>query len=182
MSKFILFIYKDINLSAFRLTVQTMFVWKVLKTRCNHKWSGQSTLHSPLSTLISKMGNQWSSQEDQSETIVPKAPLLEISAVSMNDWSCTSSDSMGAIWYWSWKWIFSILFSLQFVPLIVEMCCGVVEATGLEYTGIYRVPGNNAMVSSLQEHLNKGLDMNSAEEVFAEQTTRNNLESHWILI
>lgn len=55
--------------------------------------------------------------------------------------------------------------SVQFVPLIVEMCCGVVEATGLEYTGIYRVPGNNAMVSNLQEHLNKGLDINTAEEV-----------------
>lgn len=54
---------------------------------------------------------------------------------------------------------------MQFVPLIVEMCCGVVEATGLEYTGIYRVPGNNAMVSNLQEHLNKGLDINTAEEV-----------------
>lgn len=40
-----------------------------------------------------------------------------------------------------------------------------VEATGLEYTGIYRVPGNNAMVSNLQEHLNKGLDINTAEEV-----------------
>lgn len=53
----------------------------------------------------------------------------------------------------------------QFVPLIVEMCCGVVEATGLEYTGIYRVPGNNAMVSNLQEHLNKGMDINTAEEV-----------------
>ncbi|KAF7643466.1 hypothetical protein LDENG_00239020 [Lucifuga dentata] len=52
----------------------------------------------------------------------------------------------------------------KFVPLVVEMCCGVVEASGLEYTGIYRVPGNNAMVSNLQEHLNKGLDMNSAEE------------------
>ncbi|KAM4716202.1 rho GTPase-activating protein 23-like isoform 3-T3 [Anableps anableps] len=52
----------------------------------------------------------------------------------------------------------------KFVPQIVEMCCGVVEATGLEYTGIYRVPGNNAMVSSLQEHLNKGLDINTAEE------------------
>ncbi|XP_047233077.1 rho GTPase-activating protein 21-like isoform X3 [Girardinichthys multiradiatus] len=52
----------------------------------------------------------------------------------------------------------------KFVPLIVEMCCGVVEATGLEYTGIYRVPGNNAMVSSLQEHLNKGMDINTAEE------------------
>lgn len=51
------------------------------------------------------------------------------------------------------------------MPLIVEMCCGVVEATGLEYTGIYRVPGNNAMVSNLQEHLNKGMDINTAEEV-----------------
>lgn len=40
-----------------------------------------------------------------------------------------------------------------------------VESTGLEYTGIYRVPGNNAMVSNLQEHLNKGLDINTAEEV-----------------
>ncbi|XP_034049460.1 rho GTPase-activating protein 23-like isoform X2 [Thalassophryne amazonica] len=52
----------------------------------------------------------------------------------------------------------------KFVPLIVEMCCGVVEASGLEYTGIYRVPGNNAMVSNLQEHLNKGMDINTAEE------------------
>ncbi|TKS90245.1 Rho GTPase-activating protein 23 [Collichthys lucidus] len=52
----------------------------------------------------------------------------------------------------------------KFVPLIVEMCCDVVEATGLEYTGIYRVPGNNAMVSNMQEHLNKGLDINTAEE------------------
>ncbi|XP_071780787.2 rho GTPase-activating protein 23-like [Centroberyx gerrardi] len=52
----------------------------------------------------------------------------------------------------------------KFVPLIVEMCCGLVEASGLEYTGIYRVPGNNAMVSNLQEHLNKGMDINTAEE------------------
>ncbi|XP_038592002.1 rho GTPase-activating protein 23-like isoform X4 [Micropterus salmoides] len=52
----------------------------------------------------------------------------------------------------------------KFVPLIVEMCLDVVEATGLEYTGIYRVPGNNAMVSNLQEHLNKGMDINTAEE------------------
>ncbi|XP_029383008.1 rho GTPase-activating protein 21 isoform X2 [Echeneis naucrates] len=52
----------------------------------------------------------------------------------------------------------------KFVPLIVEMCCGVVEATGLEYIGIYRVPGNNAMVSNLQEHLNKGMGINTAEE------------------
>lgn len=58
-----------------------------------------------------------------------------------------------------------VTFLPQFVPLIVEMCCGIVEAIGLEYTGIYRVPGNNAMVSNLQEHLNKGLDINTAEEV-----------------
>lgn len=36
---------------------------------------------------------------------------------------------------------------------------------GLEYTGIYRVPGNNAMVSSLQDLLNKGMDIDTAEEV-----------------
>ncbi|KAM4524170.1 rho GTPase-activating protein 23-like isoform 5-T6 [Odontesthes bonariensis] len=52
----------------------------------------------------------------------------------------------------------------KFVPLTVEMCCGVVETTGLEYTGIYRVPGNNAMVSNLQEHLDRGMDINTAEE------------------
>ncbi|XP_062858669.1 rho GTPase-activating protein 23 isoform X2 [Trichomycterus rosablanca] len=52
----------------------------------------------------------------------------------------------------------------KFVPLIVETCCTLVEEMGLEYTGIYRVPGNNAMVSSLQEQLNKGLDINTAEE------------------
>ncbi|XP_037400098.1 rho GTPase-activating protein 23 isoform X1 [Pygocentrus nattereri] len=52
----------------------------------------------------------------------------------------------------------------KFVPLIVEICCGLVEEMGLEYTGIYRVPGNNAMVSTLQDQLNKGMDINTAEE------------------
>ncbi|KAM4531044.1 rho GTPase-activating protein 23 isoform 3-T3 [Odontesthes bonariensis] len=52
----------------------------------------------------------------------------------------------------------------KFVPLIVEICCGLAEEMGLEYTGIYRVPGNNAMVSLLQDQLNKGLDINPAEE------------------
>uniref|UniRef100_A0A8C9W5K7 Rho GTPase activating protein 21 n=2 Tax=Scleropages formosus TaxID=113540 RepID=A0A8C9W5K7_SCLFO len=46
----------------------------------------------------------------------------------------------------------------RFVPLIVEVCCKLVEERGLEYTGIYRVPGNNAAISSMQEELNKGLD------------------------
>ncbi|XP_060900705.1 rho GTPase-activating protein 21 isoform X1 [Labrus mixtus] len=46
----------------------------------------------------------------------------------------------------------------RFVPLIVEVCCNVVEERGLEYTGIYRVPGNNAAISSMQEELNsKGM-------------------------
>ncbi|KAJ7984420.1 hypothetical protein DPEC_G00354660 [Dallia pectoralis] len=52
----------------------------------------------------------------------------------------------------------------KFVPLIVELCCGLVESLGLEYTGVYRVPGNNAMVSNLQEQLNKGLEINITEE------------------
>ncbi|XP_034742871.1 rho GTPase-activating protein 21 isoform X1 [Etheostoma cragini] len=48
--------------------------------------------------------------------------------------------------------------SNRFVPLIVEVCCTVVEERGLEYTGIYRVPGNNAAISSMQEELNsKGM-------------------------
>ncbi|KAI1901361.1 hypothetical protein AGOR_G00033580 [Albula goreensis] len=45
----------------------------------------------------------------------------------------------------------------RFVPLIVEVCCKLVEERGLEYTGIYRVPGNNAAISSMQEELNKGM-------------------------
>ncbi|XP_007559477.1 rho GTPase-activating protein 21-like isoform X1 [Poecilia formosa] len=46
----------------------------------------------------------------------------------------------------------------RFVPLLVEVCCQVVEERGLEYTGIYRVPGNNAAISNMQEELNtKGM-------------------------
>ncbi|TSL47721.1 Rho GTPase-activating protein 21 [Bagarius yarrelli] len=46
----------------------------------------------------------------------------------------------------------------RFVPLIVEVCCKLVEERGLEYTGIYRVPGNNAAISSMQEELDtKGM-------------------------
>ncbi|XP_038145248.1 rho GTPase-activating protein 21 isoform X2 [Cyprinodon tularosa] len=46
----------------------------------------------------------------------------------------------------------------RFVPLLVEVCCKVVEERGLEYTGIYRVPGNNAAISSMQEELDtKGM-------------------------
>uniref|UniRef100_A0A8C5QED1 Rho GTPase activating protein 23 n=1 Tax=Leptobrachium leishanense TaxID=445787 RepID=A0A8C5QED1_9ANUR len=50
------------------------------------------------------------------------------------------------------------------VPLIVELCCTLVEQNGLEYMGIYRVPGNNAVVCSLQEQLNKGLCENNIQD------------------
>ncbi|XP_060059596.1 rho GTPase-activating protein 23 isoform X2 [Erinaceus europaeus] len=53
----------------------------------------------------------------------------------------------------------------QRVPLIVAACCRIVETRGLESTGIYRVPGNNAVVSSLQEQLNRGpSDINLQDE------------------
>ncbi|XP_028933958.1 rho GTPase-activating protein 21 isoform X2 [Ornithorhynchus anatinus] len=45
----------------------------------------------------------------------------------------------------------------RYIPLIVDICCKLVEERGLEYTGIYRVPGNNAAISNLQEELNKGM-------------------------
>ncbi|KAM4705767.1 rho GTPase-activating protein 21 isoform 2-T2 [Rhinophrynus dorsalis] len=44
----------------------------------------------------------------------------------------------------------------KYVPLIVDICCKLVEERGLESTGIYRVPGNNAAIASMQEELNKG--------------------------
>ncbi|XP_016298878.1 rho GTPase-activating protein 21-like isoform X2 [Sinocyclocheilus anshuiensis] len=54
----------------------------------------------------------------------------------------------------------------RFVPLIVEVCCKLVEERGLEYTGIYRVPGNNATISIMQEELNnKGMgDINIQDD------------------
>lgn len=57
------------------------------------------------------------------------------------------------------------------MPLIVEVCCNVVEERGLEYTGIYRVPGNNAAISSMQEELNtKGMaDIDIQEDVSDQQ-------------
>eukprot|EP00794_Sanderia_malayensis_P003197 gene3197-3670_t len=41
----------------------------------------------------------------------------------------------------------------RFVPVMVEHCCRVVEEKGLDYLGIYRVPGNAAAVQQLQEEL-----------------------------
>uniref|UniRef100_A0A670YE94 Rho GTPase activating protein 21 n=1 Tax=Pseudonaja textilis TaxID=8673 RepID=A0A670YE94_PSETE len=47
--------------------------------------------------------------------------------------------------------------SNKYIPRIVEICCKLVEERGLQYTGIYRVPGNNVAISNLQEDLNKGM-------------------------
>ncbi|XP_018413457.1 PREDICTED: rho GTPase-activating protein 21 isoform X2 [Nanorana parkeri] len=47
--------------------------------------------------------------------------------------------------------------SNRFIPWIVDTCCRLVEERGLENTGIYRVPGNNAAIASMQEELNKGM-------------------------
>uniref|UniRef100_A0A8C4N7C5 Rho GTPase activating protein 21b n=1 Tax=Eptatretus burgeri TaxID=7764 RepID=A0A8C4N7C5_EPTBU len=53
----------------------------------------------------------------------------------------------------------------KYLPLIVEICCHLVEEKGLDSTGIYRVPGNNAAVSSLQEELNRGsMEIDTSDE------------------
>ncbi|XP_068091716.1 rho GTPase-activating protein 21 isoform X2 [Hyperolius riggenbachi] len=46
--------------------------------------------------------------------------------------------------------------SNKFVPWVVDTCCKLVEERGLENLGIYRVPGNNAAISSMQDELDKG--------------------------
>ncbi|XP_076327428.1 rho GTPase-activating protein 21-B-like isoform X1 [Tachypleus tridentatus] len=43
----------------------------------------------------------------------------------------------------------------QFVPLIVDVCIGIVETRGLDTVGIYRIPGNNATVSLLINAVNQ---------------------------
>ena len=41
------------------------------------------------------------------------------------------------------------------MPFVVEVCTKFVEAHGLENQGIYRVPGNTAAISTLQNELDK---------------------------
>lgn len=43
----------------------------------------------------------------------------------------------------------------EFVPLVVEICTKVIEERGLEFVGIYRVPGNKAAVETLKSELQK---------------------------
>ncbi|XP_064648445.1 rho GTPase-activating protein 21-like isoform X2 [Lineus longissimus] len=51
----------------------------------------------------------------------------------------------------------------EFIPLVVELCTTIIEVKGLEYTGIYRIPGNSATVNMLQDELNRGLDQVNVE-------------------
>lgn len=47
----------------------------------------------------------------------------------------------------------------QLIPFVVELCCRLVEAKWITYTGLYRVPGNNGTLNILQDELNqKGPD------------------------
>ena len=49
----------------------------------------------------------------------------------------------------------SIFYLAQFVPLVVDLCTQIVEARGLEMIGVYRIPGNKAAVTLLQDEFNK---------------------------
>ena len=48
-----------------------------------------------------------------------------------------------------------LCFCAQMVPLIVEICTGIVEEKGLENQGIYRVPGNSGAINAMLDELNK---------------------------
>jgi len=48
-----------------------------------------------------------------------------------------------------------VWWTLQYVPLVVEVCTQVVEDRGLANQGIYRVPGNSLAINNLVEELNR---------------------------
>lgn len=48
----------------------------------------------------------------------------------------------------------------EFIPLVVELCTKAIEDRGLEFVGIYRVPGNKAAVELLKKELNQVLHVN----------------------
>ena len=39
------------------------------------------------------------------------------------------------------------------IPLLVKVCCSIVEERGLDIVGIYRVPGNSLAVNYLTEQV-----------------------------
>ncbi|XP_072028473.1 LOW QUALITY PROTEIN: rho GTPase-activating protein 21-like [Amphiura filiformis] len=52
----------------------------------------------------------------------------------------------------------------EFVPMLVDICCDIVHEKGLTVVGIYRIPGNTAGVTYLQEELNKGVEQVNLED------------------
>jgi len=65
----------------------------------------------------------------------------------------------------------------------VDVCCKVVEDRGLDYKGIYRVPGNNAAISSMQEELNsKGMtDIDIEDDVSDRRVARRSRTTLYLL-
>ncbi|KXJ28295.1 rho GTPase-activating protein 21 [Exaiptasia diaphana] len=54
---------------------------------------------------------------------------------------------------------------IKCVPVLVEHCCDVIDKKGIECVGVYRVPGNSAAVSLLQDEVNnKGAESVNFEE------------------
>lgn len=48
----------------------------------------------------------------------------------------------------------------EYVPLVVELCTKAIEERGLDFVGIYRVPGNKAAVELLKKELNQVCELN----------------------
>ena len=84
-------------------------------------------------------------------------------AIRWQKWQCQTNFS-----HYSVVPVLCILQSTfsEFVPLLVELCTNIVELRGLDITGIYRVPGNTAVLSSLTEGVNKGFDSISLQVYF----------------
>lgn len=47
----------------------------------------------------------------------------------------------------------------EFIPLVVELCTKAIEDRGLDFVGIYRVPGNKAAVELLKKELKEVIVM-----------------------
>jgi len=44
---------------------------------------------------------------------------------------------------------------VKHVPILMEVCIGIIEDRGLDSQGIYRIPGNAGVVHELQEQLDR---------------------------
>ncbi|XP_028398970.1 rho GTPase-activating protein 21-like isoform X2 [Dendronephthya gigantea] len=89
---------------------------------------GKATWHSKVVNKVRRIGNTTSNP-------IPQYQSQAFSAVTSLE-RCPKSKTNSSL------------------PLLVEHCCNVVENKALESIGIYRVPGNSAMVTALEEELN----------------------------